>query len=176
MPEKFLRLSMLFQWICRFALVALPVTLLAVGIYAVQDPSAIADQIPGITLSGTPTPAMLGLAFMLMALPTAATIFVLWQLEALFGLYRRGETLTRAPARRIRRIGLGVVTLALVSVLVRPVAGLVLTMANPPGARQLSVTLSSADIGLILAGGLMVMIGRIMGEAARIAEENRGFV
>lgn len=176
MDLRISRLSLALQWLCRAALVALPVLVLSFAVLAVRDPALIARQLSPITLTGAPSPAMLSLVILLLMLPQAVPLYVLWQLEILFGLYRRGETLTRAPALRIRRIGLGVAALAPLSVLIRPVAGLLLTLANPPGERQLSVGLSSSDIGLVLAGGLLVVIGWIMGEAARIAEENRGFV
>ncbi|HHL20403.1 MAG TPA: DUF2975 domain-containing protein [Aliiroseovarius sp.] len=176
MPNRIARLSVVLQWICRIALVILPLSMVAAAIYSFRDPSMLAPQFPGLDIAAPPGPAPLAIVFGLLAVPQLMALFVLWQLERLFGLYRRGDTLTTAPALRIRRIGLGVVAAALLSLLLRPVAGAILTLGNPAGERQLVVTLSSADIGLVLAGGLMVVIGWVMGEAARIAEENRGFV
>ncbi|HHB80570.1 MAG TPA: DUF2975 domain-containing protein [Aliiroseovarius sp.] len=176
MPYRIARLSFSLQWLCRGALVVLPASMVGIAILTFRDPATISDYLTGITLLGVPSPGLLGLVLLLAFIPQAAALYVLWQLEGLFGLYRRGETLTAAPARRIRAIGHGVVALALLPLVIRPLAGMALSFANPPGARQLNVSLSSGDVGLLLAGGLLVVIGWIMGEAVRIAEENRGFV
>ena len=50
------------------------------------------------------------------------------------------------------------------------------SLANPPGERVLTISLEGADLGQVLAGGLMVVIGWAMREAAVVAEENRGFI
>lgn len=176
MNHRISRLSALFQWACRAALVALLASMVVMAFLLPQDPSLIAHYLPDIVLVAPPSPGRFGLLLLVLALPQLAVLYVLWQLERLFGLYRRGETLTAAPALRIRRIGLGIMVAALMSVLMRPLAGLILTLGNPPGERMLVLLLSSTDIGLVLAGGLMLVVGWIMGEAVRIAEENRGFV
>ncbi len=51
-----------------------------------------------------------GLAAML--LPTAVSLFTLWQMWSLFGCFAQGELLARRPAAHLRRLGLGVSSLA----------------------------------------------------------------
>ena len=58
----------------------------------------------------------------------------------------------------------------------RPLQVALASLANPPGDRVLAVSLAGADLGQVLAGGLMIVIGLTLRDAARIAEENRGFV
>ena len=41
---------------------------------------------------------------------------------------------------------------------------------------MLTIGIDGATAGFILAGGLLVAIGWVMGEAARVAEDNRGFI
>jgi len=53
---------------------------------------------------------------------------------------------------------------------------LLLTAANPPGERQLSIAFSSTELSLVLAGGLLLLIGQALGAGASAADENRAFV
>jgi len=48
--------------------------------------------------------------------------------------------------------------------------------ANPVGQRQLSVGVSHTEIWFVLTGGLLMVVGWALVEAARQADENRAFV
>lgn len=109
-------------------------------------------------------------------IPVAAALWTIWQMRALFGLYRRGETLTPNCAWRIRRIGLGMLALAGLGIVLRPMQVLLLTLSNPPGQRMVALDLGSGDVGFLLAGGMLLVIGWVMADAASMAEDNAGFV
>ena len=51
-----------------------------------------------------------------------------------------------------------------------------LTLGNPPGERMLAITFSIHDYFALIVGGVLFAAATIMREAARIAEENAGFV
>ena len=53
---------------------------------------------------------------------------------------------------------------------------LALTADNPAGTKILQIGLSSESLGLILTAALFITIGAVMHEAARLAEENAGFI
>ncbi|MEJ6393407.1 DUF2975 domain-containing protein [Gymnodinialimonas sp. 2305UL16-5] len=106
----------------------------------------------------------------------ALILYVLWQMRQLFALYTGGETLSQRCADRIRRCGQGLVTIGAFGILSNTLIVLLLTTVNVTGPQTLVVTFSEGDVGFFLGGGLMVVIGWVMGEAARIAEDNRGFV
>ena len=110
------------------------------------------------------------------AFPVVAILYVLAQMSGLFQRYSQGETLTLACAAHIQRIGAGVIASAAFEVLVRPAQIALASLANPPGSRVLALSLESADFGLVLTGGLLLTIGWVMADAARIAQENREFV
>ncbi|SIO15331.1 DUF2975 domain-containing protein [Vannielia litorea] len=110
------------------------------------------------------------------AIPSLALLYVLSQMARLFGRYAGGETLSHHCAGHIRRIGAGLLVAVALDLVARPLQVLLASLANPPGERVLSLSLGTADLGQVLAGGLMVVIGWAMGEAALVAEENRGFV
>ena len=65
---------------------------------------------------------------------------------------------------------------ALAAMILHPLGSLILTYDNLVGSRHLSVSMSSNTYTLILTGGLLIVIGWVMREAARISDENRQFV
>jgi len=60
--------------------------------------------------------------------------------------------------------------------LVRWMASMLFTWHLGEGGHQLAISVSSSDGILLLFGGLALMIGTILTEARRVAEENRMFV
>ena len=97
-------------------------------------------------------------------------------MRKLFGAYVKGHVLTEASARLIQRIGQGFLALAIVPFVLRPVQSVLMTLANPPGERSITIGLDSDMIFFALSGGLIVVIGWAMREAADVAAENKSFV
>ncbi len=110
------------------------------------------------------------------ALPVAAMIYALTHVRALFARYSQGETLTPACAKHIHQIGMGLLASAMLGLVTRPIQIMLASLSNPPGERVLALGVGSADLGLVLAGGLMLTIGWVMGDAARIAEDSKSIV
>lgn len=115
-----------------------------------------------------------GLAAMM--LPTAVSLFTLWQMWSLFGCFAEGELLARRPAAHLRRLGLGLCTLSVVQPLGQTLAILALTLGNPVGQRQLSFSLASSHYLELLFGLLLLALAQVLHEAARVADENAEFV
>ncbi len=131
---------------------------------------------PELGIQGPIVPAKRAGMIGLMALPMAVALFGLWHVRLLFGSYERGEIFTGAAARHIRLVGLAMAVNAVVSLLVHTLGSVLLTYDNAPGTRQLSISLSSDQYMLLLTGGLLIVIGWIMGEAARLSDEHRQIV
>ncbi|MCR8724258.1 DUF2975 domain-containing protein [Frigidibacter sp. ROC022] len=110
------------------------------------------------------------------AVPGFAMLYVLGRMADLFGLYAGGEALSPACARNIQRIGVGLLAAVALELVARPAQIALVSLANPPGQRVLSISFEGADLGQILAAGLLITIGWTQREAARIARENEGFV
>ena len=53
---------------------------------------------------------------------------------------------------------------------------LALALANPPGERQLALTLSSEHYLCLLFGLMLLAIAAVMREAVRVADENAEFI
>ena len=159
------------------AIVAIVVLCVAQGlaIFVTEVPQALRDA-AGIAPEVTLLPGhRMGVA-LLGALPMLALLYVLVQMVQLFQRYAEGETLTEACARHILHIGAGLLAAVALEMVCHPLQIMLASFANPPGARVLAITVEGGDLGQVLAGGLMIVIGWTMQDAARLAEENRGFV
>ncbi|RZL31209.1 MAG: DUF2975 domain-containing protein [Rubrivivax sp.] len=109
-------------------------------------------------------------------LPTLVSLFALWQMWALFGCFAQGELLARRPALHLRRLGLGLCTLAAAQPLGQTFGILALTWGNGKGQRQLWFGLSSDHYLALLFGLLLLALAQVLHEAARVADENAEFV
>lgn len=110
------------------------------------------------------------------ALPSLLLAYLLGQLYALFGHYRRGEVWTLQCTSRLRRAALAMMALAPAMPLAKTLSILALTLANPAGQRILKLTFSGQDYLTLLLGLVLLAIATVMREAVRMAEENAEFV
>ncbi|CUI65925.1 hypothetical protein U2261_00815 [Achromobacter xylosoxidans] len=96
---------------------------------------------------------------------------------AMFSDFGRGDVLTVATARRLRGIAVLVTVFSAAVPVLKTVLALVLTLANGPGqGPHMLIDIDVSDILLALLGGLLFSLAWAMEEAARVAEENRGFI
>lgn len=109
-------------------------------------------------------------------LASAVLLFALWQIWSLFGFYRRGEIFKSGPAVHLKRLGVALMLNAVAQPLATTLAVLALTLGNPPGTRQLVVGLSFEHFTSLFFGLVLLVIGIVMQEAARLAQENAEFV
>ncbi|MEP0091441.1 MAG: DUF2975 domain-containing protein [Paracoccaceae bacterium] len=131
---------------------------------------------PEHTAIGAPSKAQ-GLAALGIGLiPWVGVGIAGWHLQSLFQLFRDDRALSYAAAERIRKVGIWLVIVAISKPIVLMVQVLILTMSNPPGERSLTLALSFSEFGFLIAGGLMVVIGRALVDATHAVEETRGFV
>jgi hypothetical protein len=114
--------------------------------------------------------------FLLGLLPLANALFALCTAFQLFRGYRAGEVFTNAAGRRLQRIGIALVLLPAVQILAAALASMLLTLGDPAGQAHLVIRLHEGHLTTGLAGGLVLVVGWAMAEAARIAAENREFV
>ena len=155
-------------------LVVLPAVVVALLARDLVAPGAFAERFPQATVAPGAA-AALAIA-VLGLLPLAAMLWALAEMRALFGRYRRGEVLSAACAAHFDRIGLALAALVPLGVVAHTAQVLVATWSNPPGQRMLALSLGSDQAGLLLAAVFLMMIGRIMRRASRIAAENAAFV
>ena len=171
-----LKLPTLLYFATWAALFAAPVTLIALILTGTFDPDTIKAAFPDLPISDRLSETAIILAGVIGLLPWLFGAWVLYQAQALFALYRADRALTLEAAQTIRDIGVGLVLIAVTQIVARTVQVLILTSANADGARMLAIQFSFGQFGMLLAAGLMVVIGRSMVEAARAVDDMRGFV
>lgn len=155
------------------ALLVLPPWLwLSDGWLASQAAEATAAAGGRFTLDARARWAMVAVA--LPALLLAAR--TLWQLWALFGEYLDGRVFSPTALRHLNGVARCLLGLALLAPLLRAGMVLALTWGNPPGQRQLVLSLSSQDYVNLLLAGVFSAMALVMAHAAALADENAQFV
>ena len=170
------RLINALYWLTWAAFIGLPIIVMGSASARGLSVEVMADAFPTVPIAPDLGFGSRLSTFAIGLVPGCAVLWTLWQVQALFALFRRGLALSRPAAERLRSIGFGLLCTAAAALLSRPLQILLLTSGNPPGERVLAFGITSADLGFVLAGGLMIVIGHVMADAARIAEENAGFV
>lgn len=103
-------------------------------------------------------------------------LMLLWQLWHLFGEYLRGTVFSARALQCLSRFAWWLLALSLAQPLSQALMSVAISWDNPPGQRVLLVTINSNDYALVLGALVFIAIARVMREAARVAEENEGFV
>lgn len=165
----------------RMSLLSLSAAILAVIAYAgLWLDLDWARGVLGAALPGIATPSLATwqwvAGFLLGALPITLLAAALWQVRQFFELYRGGEVFPPQAGRRLRNFGGLLLVLAITGFLVRIAASVVFSWGLGEGQKRLEISISSADLFILIIAGLVMMIGRILFEANRVAEENRQFV
>ncbi len=155
------------------AMIVLPITITGGLLTTPLLPEALSGD---FTVSPDATRGQLIAAVILNLSNPLILLWTLNEMRKLFGSYVKGEILTDHCARLIQRIGKGFLALAIVPFILRPIQVVLLTMANPPGERSISIGLSSEMLFFALSGGLIIVIGWAMQAASDVASENRSFV
>ena len=170
------RAARVMSGICLFFMYALPLGLALIWINFEAIGPQMMGQLPAQIRFETLGFGTLLAGFAISMIPASVLIYGLVQLRRLFRNYSRGVIFSREQAARLRRfalasmlsVGLQIVSNSLLSVL--------LTFNNPPGMRQLAVSVSSDQLGTIFLGGVFLIIAWIMGEGSRLAEDNAQIV
>lgn len=100
----------------------------------------------------------------------------LWTARGLFLRIANGQAIATETGFDLRQIGAMVALYAMTTPVMKTLTTLALTIGNPPGQKILAVSLSSNELTFGLLGALILVLGHVMGEAARIADDNRQIV
>ncbi len=122
----------------------------------------------------TPLARALGLA--LSSLYLGVLVWALWTARKLFARLAAGDVFQPETGMLLRRFGLTLLIYAGLSPVATTAMGLIVTMQNAPGQRVLKLGVSDHEIVLALVGTLILVIGSVLADAVRIADENRQIV
>jgi Protein of unknown function (DUF2975) len=170
------RLSDWLFWISTALAWVLPLTVIAAILRGWFDPAALMARFPGLPSGTVTTPFQGTLVAAVAVVAVYPLVAALLAMRSLFARYRTGEILTDACAGDILRVGRALFLVAAVTVVVPMLQLLILSWNAGPGEWVLSIGLDQGTLGFLVSGGLLVVIGWVMREAARASEENRGFV
>lgn len=109
-------------------------------------------------------------------LPLAAITYALWGIFRLFGVYAAGEIFSEPANRYLVRIGRSIVAFVPLQTFATAAGSYIVTRHAPPEAQRLVVAVDVSDLLVLVLGGLLWVIGWVMAEATRIADENRSII
>lgn len=170
------RLSRVVVWVTTILIGVLPPGIVA---YVLLLPEQIVHwrSVAPLRLSSDPfLPEQAAAVIAVLLFYSLPSLWGLWEMRALFRGYAAGEIFTLAMARRLRRCAMALLILAPAG----PVAGvglsLALSIGQMPGKRMLVLGIGSDDLGHALIGLALLIVAQVMVRAAKLAEENQGFV
>jgi hypothetical protein len=168
------RLSETLYWTALVLSVLLPLIVLYYAARGVMEPASLLALGPGLPAETPVSRAQAGLVAVVALVAVLPMFAALRAMARLFDRYRVGEILSEANAETILQIGRALVLVAVFTVLIPTVQTLILSWQGPQ--KTLSISLDGGTLGFLMAAGLLTVIGWAMAEAARLAEENRGFI
>lgn len=111
--------------------------------------------------------------FFLSSIPLLIKLIVLYSLIKLFRLYERHEFFSVKNVIYIRSAGYALLLFEIAKPIIDFLLGFILTSANPPGLRVAMLTISEANIGVILTSLLIILVSWIMSEGCKLNEEQQ---
>jgi len=108
--------------------------------------------------------------------PTGIVLVGLHRLWMLFGEYALGRVFSHRALASLRGFARCVLATGIVSPLYGALLSVIVTWDRKPGTRQLNLAFGSDDYAMLLLGAVLLAIASVMAEAARVAEDNAGFV
>ena len=103
-------------------------------------------------------------------------IALAWNMRALFRQFEALRFFEQETLNHIFLIGSCLIAFAVFDFVEDPIASVVSTLDLPPDQRIFEVSTDGAELFVLIFGGLILVFGWIMREAALIDEENRHFV
>lgn len=177
--EKLARLLRTSAWLSHAAKIA-ALVLLAANAAMWLVPGFTEDVVRSQTAIGnapfTLTWSARAAAFAVSTVYVGLMAIALWTVARLFASFASGAVFVPETGARLRRLGIVLLLFAAISPFFRGIIGVIVTIGNEEGKRILALSISSQDIIVALVAALLIALGHIMAEAARIADDNRQIV
>jgi len=171
------RMSMAGQWATTLGLGAVAALVVASAFLLSFEPARFDRAVASVLMPDSTqtriSPGLRGAVFLTLLPAFALAVFWLLRARRLFILFRRGEILTDETARLLVQIGWALVALLPVSIIIRTVGGLLATLHAGEANRQLAIGFGSEQLMALILGLLLIAVGRILREAARISDDYR---
>lgn len=109
--------------------------------------------------------------FLITLIPTAIQLAMLYFLIKLFKLYELGEIFSSKNVKCIRYIGYSMLIGQALNPVYEGLLSLAMTWHNPHGHRIAIISLSGANIAILITAFLIILISWIMAEGSKLHEE-----
>jgi hypothetical protein len=189
---RFVHLSRLMMWLTTLGNVVMWVAVfgivLFVGLIVLEAyipnwiRAQIRTQLQEASAGAPTTPHGLVLGSLVLAIPISVILYGLLAVRRMFAAFARGEVFTAQTARHLQVFAATMLAQAALRPLTAAGLWAVVWFTDPPGDRARTIAFSIDDYLLIndyfalIVGGVLLAAATVIREAARIAEENAGFV
>lgn len=92
-------------------------------------------------------------------------------LMQLFRLYEQGKIFQPSNVHCFRQLSRVLIWWFVAGIVHRSLLTVAMTLHNPPGQRQISLDLSSADLTALMLGSILAVIAWVMEEGRRLQED-----
>jgi hypothetical protein len=174
--HRFVRLSRVMMWLTTLGIVLIATLSALSGFVPDWTRNVVLAKLgqAGAALPITPLGRALG--GVVLAIPIGVMLYGLFAVRRMFAAFARGEIFTAQAARHLQVFAATVLAQAPLGPLTAAGLSAALSVGNPPTERAIMIAFSINDYFALIVGGVLFAAATIMREAARIAEENAGFV
>jgi hypothetical protein len=164
-------------WLSLFGMIVIPALVTAIFLHpdTTQFLMFRFDHLGADLTSQIPLSYRVG-ALICEAVPIGFTVWALWSLRQLFSNYANGLVFSAEPLRHLNNVATALFLGVLANFVMEAPISYLLSLHNPPGHREVSLSFGSGDAVWLFIAGTVLVIARVMGEARRVADENAAFV
>ena len=171
------RISRAMSWLSFAGAMLWPASIIAAFVYPdLMRPLNLQLHHLGATLAGNIPLRWRLVALLAAAVPTGIAVWGLLALHRLFRLFTDGRFFSPLALDALQSVTASVFWYVVVAFFSEAPISMALTAGNPPGQHYISFSIGLGDIAVLFLGGATLVIGRVMSEASRMAEENESIV
>jgi DUF2975 family protein len=159
-----------FNALFSFLIICVPVSILLFWLFFNSLPAGFKNDLP-VSTGNSLSFLTLSLAFLVCMIPGSVTVYALLTLKKLFKLYEKAVVFSASNVDCFRRLGYTLIFWVIAKLISMPLLSIVLSLANPPGERQLVAGIGATDIGTLVIGAIIVVISWVMNEACKLNDE-----
>jgi len=176
-PTKLARLSRVMSVLSLLGMIAIPALVIAIFLHpdTTQFLMFRLDHLGADLNSQIPLQYRVD-ALVCEAVPLGFTVWAMWSLRQLFANYAEGRVFSQEPLRHLNNVATALFLGVLAGLVMEAPISYLLSLHNPPGHREISLSFGSGDAAWLFIAGTVLVIARVMGEARRVADENAAFV
>lgn len=170
------RMSRLLVMACWLLIIALP--LLFFCFWLVASPAQVATRI-NLSTDMVQGPLMLWQRIAggcISAVPLGLLLAGLWQANSCFKLFANGQVFTAQAVYALKRFASFAAASFAFGVVANTALSILLTVGNAPGARHITIGLSTDQAFALFFAGMVWLMAAVIARGLHLAEENARFI